>query len=154
MLFGEFVVLTGLPGKPNSPLGPAGPIGPCWEQNQVSDSDIATLSISVEKIGISGIFAFVAADTYLYSSSSGYTVISLQINNYNILIKWKQRKHVKKLVWILKSKQYTVKTKLTLTPLGPRGPAWPDIIDPSAAMTNPGSPRSPCTQVNKQTHHM
>lgn len=36
-MFGEFMVLTGLPGKPNSPLGPGGPTGPCWEQNKVTD---------------------------------------------------------------------------------------------------------------------
>lgn len=34
-------------------------------------------------------------------------------------------------------------TNITLTPLGPTGPARPDSMDPSAAMTCPGSPFSP-----------
>lgn len=42
------------------------------------------------------------------------------------------------------------KCNITLNPLGPTGPGRPDIMDPSAEMTNPGSPFSPCvyTQVH------
>lgn len=38
---------------------------------------------------------------------------------------------------------------ITLTPLGPAGPATLDIMDPSAATIIPGSPFSPCVKRHK-----
>lgn len=47
--------------------------------------------------------------------------------------------------------QNAATTDTTLAPLGPTGPARPDIMDPSAAMTSPGSPFSPCMKTNTKT---
>lgn len=69
-------------------------------------------------------------NTYCNSNRSGYTVLSLQTNI--------QMKNMQK-IWILMVKN-TGTTNITLTPLGP---IWPAIVDPSAAMRNPGAPFSP-----------
>lgn len=74
-MFGEFMVLTGLPGKPNSPLGPCGPIGPCWEQNSFLNMHLQHSSLNRKKFKLTVlkkienlnfvVFVFVACCQYL-----------------------------------------------------------------------------------------
>lgn len=81
--------------------------------------------------------------TYWNSRRSWKTAISLQTHTFRYCTHSCMALTVS---WLAEGQ-----ADFTFTPLGPIGPARCDIMDPSAAMTSPGSPFCPWAQTHVQT---
>lgn len=135
-------MLTARPGKPSSPLGPAGPTGPCKKENDSNSFQWCHHPDQAQQCCCPH-----TAVTHWRSSRSGEAVVTLGTDTGRTVRRsfWEREQNVS-----MKSEKNAV--MITLTPLGPAGPAREDSADPSAPITIPGSPFSPCTETNTIQH--